>query len=135
MDESGLESSLENDIYHEQVDEAITLINEMVGDTKSKNDKDDMSELMTNSMDLGTEVVIEEQETFMHKSFPMEEEPILHEKVVDLFDPISSPPIKNSIRLDQIDFIGADNFTLTMNPYLVDLANCMKTTFCGLHTW
>lgn len=127
MDEYGLGSSQEKNIYHEEVNETMTLMNEMVGETKSVDDNGDMGELMTNPMGLEIEVVIEEQETSMHTSFPIEEESILHEEVVGLSNPISSPPTLNCIRLEGIDFISVSHCTLNENPNLVDLVNCMKT--------
>ncbi|KAG5528490.1 hypothetical protein RHGRI_029248 [Rhododendron griersonianum] len=81
MNEYGLGSSQEKNIYHEEVNETMTLMNEMVGETKSVDDNGDMGELITNPMGLEIEVVIEEQETSMHTSFPIEEESILHEEV------------------------------------------------------
>ncbi|KAI8534757.1 hypothetical protein RHMOL_Rhmol10G0121600 [Rhododendron molle] len=80
MDEYGLGSSQEKNIYHEEVNETMTLLNEMVGETKSVDDNSDVGELMTNPIGLEIEVVIEEQETSMHTSFPREEESILHEE-------------------------------------------------------
>ncbi|KAI8534760.1 hypothetical protein RHMOL_Rhmol10G0121700 [Rhododendron molle] len=59
----------------------MTLMNEMVGETKSVDDNGDVGKLMTNPMGLEIDVVIEEQETSMHTSFPREEESILHEEV------------------------------------------------------
>ncbi|KAG5528496.1 hypothetical protein RHGRI_029251 [Rhododendron griersonianum] len=56
MDEFGLGSSQEKNIYHEEVNETMTLLNEMVGETKSVDDNGDMGELMTNPMGLEIEV-------------------------------------------------------------------------------
>ncbi|KAI8568124.1 hypothetical protein RHMOL_Rhmol02G0172800 [Rhododendron molle] len=58
MDEYGLGSSQEKNIYHEEVNETMTLINEMVGETKSMDDNGDVGELMTNPMGLEIEECI-----------------------------------------------------------------------------
>ncbi|KAG5528363.1 hypothetical protein RHGRI_029138 [Rhododendron griersonianum] len=57
MDEYGLGSSQEKNFYHEEVNETMTLMNEMVGETKSVDDNGDMGELMTNPMGLEIEAL------------------------------------------------------------------------------